>query len=94
MASASNRWNIVGGPSKYDLLIHGFCERNSVSFTTTYNQERALVCILNECKYEDGSGNNFLLAGFISNFPEGQWSFKAYYNVQRRTGWLEFQRVQ
>jgi len=86
--TAPVQYTIANGPSKYDLLIHGFSERNAVSITIK-ETGKSITCILNQVGYEDGSGNRFLLEGYVENQPQST-SFTAYCDVKSRTGWIKF----
>lgn len=88
MASANPvQRNITAGPCKFDLLIKGFATRQSVHFVLEGGER--LNCILNTVGYEDGSGNKFMLSGYLENQPSVT-NFEGYFDTVRRLGWIKF----
>lgn len=90
MASATTlvRHQIYDGPAHYQFLIRGFCERNPIEFTLEKNGTK-VKCTLNSVEYEDGSGNRFIIGGFVHD-QSVPTSFEGYYDLKTRTGWIKF----
>jgi len=88
MASANPvKRNITAGPCKFDLLTKGFCTRQSVHFVLEGGNR--VSCILNTVGYEDGSGNKFMLSGYVENQPSAT-EFRGYFDTAKRLGWITF----
>ncbi len=79
--------NIIAGPCKFDLLIKGFAMRESVDFVLEGGKR--VKCILNTVSYEDGSGNKFMLSGYVENQPSAT-NFEGYFDIVKRLGWIKF----
>lgn len=98
---------ITGGPSKFDLMLALFDgnseHRRLVAFRTKEEFPGTALppafyqvqVIVNKIEREDGSGENWLVAGeVLANWllpkkPEVWMTFRAFYRTIQRQGWLE-----
>lgn len=85
---ALQSFTIMAGPSKFDLMLALFDltanKPHKVSFTlheTTYTDVR-----VNSVSQEDGSGESWNIAGYISRAGDTLERFSAYYRTDLRTG--------
>ena len=91
-------FNIVGGPSRWDLMLAifdgDFHHRRIVTFSLDPQENlpiRSLICTINEVGREDGSGENWLFEGetyypaeIVSNYH-----IHGFFSTRTRTGWVE-----
>lgn len=95
------RYTIVACPSKFDLMMAIFGDKHVVEYTieeatteTTRPEHSAVVLATIPVKMlsvgrEDGSGENWLVKGFVS-MVTGCCKINGYCNTLRRRGWIEF----
>ncbi len=87
------QYNIVGGPSKFDLII-AFADRvnghrRSVEFR--YNDgamNGSAQIVINTLSWEDGSGENWLFKGYLVN-DGNRAKMHGYFDSERRRGWYK-----
>ena len=85
------RFEIVNGPSKFDLMLalfDGNCDhRRIVDFTllSPQKEHKTFSCIINDLKREDGSGESWLFAGYFGVNP-----LHGYFSTKHRKGWIKF----
>ena len=83
--------DIIGGASK-TALMKALFNGEAVKFMIEPEEGiRQITAMISGVDQEDGSHENWLLKGFI---PSANGSnprhFKAYFNSQRRKGWIHF----
>lgn len=91
----AQRFNIVNGPSKFSLMVALFdatsANQRYVSFTILANSltKMTISVSLNSATREDGSGQNWLFAGYLSIANHDNKSVKGYFSIKNRKGWIE-----
>jgi hypothetical protein len=88
--------NIIGGPSKFDLMIAFFDKngkhRRPVRFKIKgpdFPGEIEVPVVINALTWEDGSGNNWLFEGYSSDGPFQGLNVVGFFNLNRREGWIK-----
>jgi hypothetical protein len=87
--SNSKSVEIVGGPSKYDLMVSLFTitpARVSVVFRTK-NHGDFTACI-NGARWEDGSGESWIIEGYSVHTAGAR--FTGYFSTKDRRGHIKF----
>jgi len=85
MASATPvQQSIEDGPAEYKFKI-GYWERKPMEFTLKGGKK--IICFLNGVEFEDGSGEHFLLKGYIQGT---RTSFSGYYDLKHKAGYIKF----
>lgn len=87
--------SIVGGPSKFDLMIAFFDKigehRRPVKLKIggpDYITIIEVPVVINTLTWEDGSGNNWYFEGYASDGPFQGLNLVGYFNSNRREGWI------
>lgn len=92
----ATQYTITDGPSKWDLMLALFDPASHQRTVKFYLQDRRFFeASILEVGKEDGSGESWLLAGSLKEAFEGggsgcRWYFHAYFETQRRKGWIKF----
>ena len=86
---AARKYSIVDGPGKWDFVV-GLFERDRHFHFTIHGKrpKDVLVIDLRSASMEDGSKNRWLITGYVVDYGV---TFKGYYDIQTRKGWIEFQ---
>lgn len=88
------RPSILGGPSKFDLMLSLFDGRTPdfriISFTVETEKKFKLDVTVSEVAREDGSGESWLLRGYTAPTAGFRREFRAWYRTDRRIGWIEW----
>lgn len=83
------KYNIVDGPSKYDLQAALFDRRGNGNkpHTVTFKTEEGIkiTAIILRVAAEDGSGESWLIKGFTDGVVMSH-DFNAYYRTDKRSG--------
>jgi len=90
---AGLRIDIVNGPNKWDLMLSLFDNSTSRPRIPEFHLKsgRVFRLLVNEVGRESGSGDNWLISGFIV-LDDGSCGlgFNGYYSTKDRDGWLEW----
>lgn len=84
-------FNVVGGPSKFDLMVSLFegnpQHRRTVAFKLEGLRQEVHVAITG-VQQEDGSGESWNIEGWVKGEPSAH--VKAYYTSRGRSGYFRF----
>ncbi len=92
---ATQRFTILNGPSKFDLMLALFdgdsINPRHVSFTVLDNSlaKMGISVALNSLAREDGSSQNWLFTGYLWTTDHDNRSVKGYLSIKNRKGWIE-----
>ena len=90
---ATQRLEIVGGPSKFDLMLGLFSGTSTsphyISFVIKDGHDNRIVIkfLLNGVSKEDGSGGSWLFTAYTA---EEIFSANGYFSTKTRRGWIKF----
>jgi len=93
MTAADSRYQIVGGPGKFDLMLSLFEKGKQVTFTIDHEGPVIFKVQINSIGAEDASRESWLIEGGIVEMAGASvpWqSFKGYFETRWRRGWIEF----
>ncbi len=84
--------NISNGPSKYDLMIALFEPRGANTRTVEIMMEDGSlhVASVSKVEIEDGSGEKFMIVGYVWGDDNSRRPYYGYFQTNKRTGWLKF----
>ena len=92
---ATQRLNIVNGPSKFDLMLAlfdgAYVNQRKIWFTVLDNSlsRTTLSITLNSVAKEDGSGESWLFDGCLYTTDYGSRPVTGYFSTKNRKGWIE-----
>lgn len=83
-------YNIVGGPSKFDLMLSLFDGNKSPRRTVEFKLQESQIPItvaITSVQQENGSGESWNILGEIVNSDRG-FKIDGYFSTKARAGWL------
>lgn len=91
---ATQRFEVLGGPSKFDLMLCLFDNnipdrQRTAGFLLDGLGKFVNDFIINGVEREDGSGEKWMLTGVRVVNGRIAGHMRGYYNTQTRRGWLE-----
>lgn len=92
----TTQYEITDGPSKFDLMMSHFAGRSGDKsrLAPIFKLRQHTVCaVIDRCEREDGSGERYIISGFawFPKDPSTSRHYNAYYDCQRREGWMKFE---
>jgi len=104
---APKQYRIVGGPSKFDLMIAFFAReldggRRSVTFSLSFPRViddlrwlEDVEVILNDLQWEDGSGESWNWKGYTLGAKQRGWGpdVEGHFSTHTRLGWLRVREI-
>lgn len=92
MTSNSQSFNVIGGPSKFDLMLSLFDGNKDPRRTVEFKLEGArepIVVAVTMVQQEDGSGESWNFQGHLINYRRG-FDVRGHYSSNSRKGYITF----